>query len=1481
MYPALSKTFISLLALCLISCSTQVDTSADSSRNTILTMDDPRNLPLINELGDTIPTGVPIHVQGERIRLESIAELTTKPIPNSPYEVPLRTQQVPILPSRVIEVPPSLPVHIPGKNGVTIPKTRPVNTFTQPVIQPEPIPALPLVRKDQATLDIQSVSKEQALGSISDMITDQKGNIWLAGQEGLFRYDGHSFTHFSDSEVFLEKEISTLKEDHQGNIWMISNGNLSCYDGEYITYYGYNDDELSPFFLTDLIEVDAQGHIWTVGQVGDNVGVHDLDPVSKQITSYSRADGLHINRILSILLEDQKGNHWFGGMGGVTRFTPKQGEKGTFTHFTRKQGFPLVGVASIKEDLEGNIWFGGMEGLVKYDGNTFIHYPKMGWDKARYSNIQLVDTKGNLWITETSPNGERLVYCFDGTSLIHVSELEGLEYKNVVSIIEDPQGGIWFSSFLPEGLSRLRINGIRHFTTQDGLIDNGIWALTEDHQGHIWIGAKLYGVDGKGVSRLEERETGGTFYHYTKENGFNRLNHRSFYTDRAGNIWFGHYRFFLSVYNPERGSITHFNPKYEEAFSWRFWNMLEDRAGNMWFVGTNAIIQYDGTYWTTFSNKLGLEVVIVFSVLEDKKGTLWFGTSDGGLLRFEPDESDSGGDFTHFTQKEGLVGNTVLPLVEDRNGHIWIGTTMGLSVYDGKRFISFTEKNGLHHNRITSITKDQEDRMWVTTKKGISLFVPGDTSGTMTTIPGYRYFTFGLKDGAKSNSYNPFSSLLDSNNRIWWGTADGLIRWDLNEFTLPQSAPEHLQFTQLDLQGQFIDFKQLRDTSYSHTLSFGKDLKGTFDSVAAFYNYPLNLKLPHHINHLTFHFSAIDWKAPHKIQYSFKIEGIDKDWSLPSPEAVADYRNLAHGTYTLHVKAKGEAQIWSEPISYTFTIRPPWWLSPLAIVSYVLLFLTALYVTYRYLLNRRLIAEEARRIKELDEVKSRFYTNITHEFRTPLTIIQGVNDQISEHDKETSLIRKHSRHLLTLINQILDLSKLESNSLPINLIQGDIISYSKYLMDSFESLARSKELSLHFLSSEEEILMDIDPDKWQMILSNLISNAIKFTPTGGHIYLNIHQKSTKQLEVRVKDTGIGIPKDRLPYIFDRFYQVEDSSTRKEEGSGIGLALTQELIQVLGGTIEVKSTPGKGTEFNIKMPVTRQAPLKENMPVLIEEPSLSVEENGVDIPPLVQDLTTLGEDTQTILIVEDNEDVRGFIYSILKHSYTLLTAVNGEEGIKMAIEHSPDLVISDVMMPLKDGFELCQTLKEDLRTNHIPIILLTAKADIESKLAGLTFGADAYLPKPFDKKELRIRIEKLMELRSKLQEKYHSQSYLSAQNGEIPEATPEEKFVQSFKDIVEEHLSDPELNVHKLCRLMGMSRTQLHNKVKAITGQSTTQFVKSIRLAKASGLLLTTYQSISEIAYETGFQSASYFSQSFSKVYELSPSDYREKHQTPS
>ncbi len=863
------------------------------------------------------------------------------------------------------------------------------------------------------------------------------------------------------------------------------------------------------------------------------------------------------------------------------------------------------------------------------------------------------------------------------------------------------------------------------------------------------------------------------------------------------------------------------------------------QSGKLWASFNGKLLQYDPMtkeqrWYNPADWGTGLSRIMVIE--EDKGGKLWLAT-DAGLLYFDPvlkenpSETSKNGLLKHFTVNNGLPNNFICGILTEGDSCLWLSTNNGLSRLHipTQYFINFFETDGLTHNEFNrkSYYKARDGRMFFGGMRGVNGFFPE------AIMRAYQNKTKGA-------------------------------RLVLSAFEYTDERRDTI----------------LRETMFSATPE---------------------IRLHHWDWSYTFEYALTDYNNPKEVFYSYMMEGYKDSWSAPSKFNFTRFNNLPAGKYVFRVKARDSQGRWlPSQLAVNVIVYPPWWATWWAYTLYALSLVTLVYFLRRYELNRQILKSnlkveklEAEKLKELDHFKSRLYTNLTHEFRTPLTVILGMVGQIRSEPKKyldegARLIETNGQNLLRLINQLLDLSKLENNAFQLHLERGDIVPYLRYVTESFQTYANQKNLSLRFFATLESLEMDYDPEQIKQVLTNLISNAVKFTPSGREVAVRLRGnfsghghgnfpglQDLESLEIAVSDTGIGISEKDLPHIFDRFYQVDDSHTRRSEGTGIGLAHTQELVKAMGGEISVESEIGKGSVFMVKLPVTKNAPIKDRMPPV--HPAYSTNLDSLN----VENLGTLPETRHAsrishnaalpqLLIIEDNPDVVVYIKSCLEGLYQLDVAYNGEIGIEKALKNIPDIIISDVMMPGKDGFQVCDTLKNDERSSHIPIILLTAKADAASKLSGLRRGADAYLTKPFDKEELLVRLEMLVE-RQKRMAAYFSKNLLTAISNETEEAIQvEDIFMQKLRQLVEDNYGDENFALPELCKKIGMSRSQLFRKMQAVSNTSPSDFIRSYRLVKAKTLLETTDLSVSEVAWQVGYKDVAHFSKSYLETFGISP-----------
>lgn len=1310
-----------------------------------------------------------------------------------------------------------------------------------PVKYPQPVASLPPVLLYDSGVNLKRLGVDQNLSmeTTTGIIEDKYGNKWISYLGGgLSKYDGQSFWHFTEKEGLPNNFLWGILEASDGKLWMNTlHEGVVVFDGEH--FINYSAKEGFPGNgIRDIFE-DSKGNIWLMRRYG--VSKYDGD----SFTHFTTKEGLVDNSIIRIY-EDKEGFIWMVGFGKVSRY-----DGTTFRNFAIRHPEGTGYINPIFEDQAGHLWLSSETELFRYDGTSFTRFPASLREFRLYWHED--PDSGHIWIAFYSDH----LYKFDGEQYWEYTMSDELKNSSIERIAKDEAGNMWFCT---TGIGIYVLNENSFMTTSD--LDGQI---TKDKGDKLWLT--------KASGELNKYEN-GVLWHLAGSN--QRANIGPVMEDSRQNVWMGLYKG-LAKYDGQ--SITYYRTENNlDQFTTRA--ITEDHNGNIWFARNyGAIVKHDGAQFIQYGAQDGLPPNGFSYSIEDKRHNLWFSSQGGGLVKFD------GASFTVFSEKEGLSSNDIISMTEDQEENLWLGANgKGLMKYDGTYFTYYTESNGLSNNVVTSITVDPKNQIWVGTGSGLNVLVPkndrqipdkNEDPAEAWMENDYVIYSFSKKDGLIDNTIGWNSLTIDEDNVLWGSLYGKVFKLNIDRFELSRT-PLTVQLDRLDLNGHFKDFRNLKEN-----LPSGVDYK----EVPAFFNYPLNPTFSYDYNHLSFHYSATDWSAPHKILYSYRMKNSGKAWSVPSPETKADFRNLPSGLHTFEVRAMGQSQKWGEPFVYTFRILPPWWKTWWAYTGYIILITGLIYRLYRYQLRRQYQKQEMENLKLLDAFKNELYTNITHEFRTPLTIISGMIDQISEKpdlwlERGAKMIKQNTASLLNLVNQILDLRKLESNEIKVQMVNGNVVKYLRYISESHQSYAEHRGLQLHFLSAEEEINMDYDPDKLLRIISNLLSNAIKFTPKGGSVYLHVDQKILDEIPVlnlRVQDTGLGIPEKDLPYIFGRFYQAEHASVRKGASTGIGLALVQELVKIFGGTIWVKSTVGKGSTFTIALPITNEALLPAE-DATATPPAMSRMEKAIIEPALIQPdvMENAKEPGITgkphLLIVEDNPDVRQYLIACLEDDYQLTLAENGRIGIEMATEALPDLIVSDVLMPEKNGYELTETLKNDERTDHIPIVLLTAKADLDSRISGLEKGADAYLAKPFEKRELLVRLEKLLELRQKLQAHYASVSN-AAKDAETL-SIPEHPFLQKFYALVEKELSNPELDMNQLCRALGMSRSQVFRKLKALTDKSATVLIRSYRLQKGKQLLATSNLTVSEVAYEVGFTSLNYFSAAFFEEFGIRPSATR-------
>jgi signal transduction histidine kinase/ligand-binding sensor domain-containing protein/CheY-like chemotaxis protein/AraC-like DNA-binding protein len=1337
----------------------------------------------------------------------------------------------------------------------------------------------------QSGLQFEHLSVQDGLSNNSVLCIgqDRQGFMWFGTADGLNKYDGYTFKQYradpkAPKRSLQENYIREIFEDKKGNLWIGTTG-LHLLDRRTDTFTSYLVDSTKFTYLNIALSIqeDQKGMLW----FSAGGGLNRFDPEKKTFTSYLSPE-LTPN---SGLAEDKNGIFWMGSGAGLYRFNAQTGELISFPVKDPANPYPMIMALLI--DSEGILWIGtGDAGIFRKDtrsssAEAVPYNPGGRVNKYVSGNGIIEDRNGNIWLA-TSEGLQKIDKKTDQVSTYQANpSIPGsLNSNNILSVFEDHKGTLWVGT--DNGISRVITYKKPFHTFQISMTrsaarldENKINTIVEDSDGSVWLGTV------KGMYKYNSSANQATYIPLSPtafKNSTITKEPKSLYIhvireDFKGKLWVGTSSG-LYVINQQTNAFTHIPCKIPVQL------MAFDQAGKLWIPGGNsnsgnAVMAVfnpetlDFTYTEySLNDSTGLKDMYMFSSLISRTGDVWVAGGMSGIGRM----NQQTGEFTYYLpnpeQPESLIENDIRTLFEDSKGMIWAGTAMGglfkLDIETGN-FTNFTTHDGLPSNRVTSITEDDKGKIWLGTSNGLSCYDPKDDT----------FRNFDTADGLPDNTFRS-GSVFKRNEKLYFGSDNGFIVFN------PDSLQDQLSIPPVYITGVQV-LEKMRE-------------------------FPVDkLELKYNENFISFDFTALDYQSPEKLQYAYKLENANEDWIFSGNRRYAAYTNLDPGEYIFRVKASNGDGIWNETgASLGFRIHPPFWRTIWAYAAYGFIGLALLYGFRRYTVNRermkndlKLKQIETQQLHELETIRSRFFANISHEFRTPLTLILGPLEKLLANANENQnrtlyqTMERNARRLLHLINQLLDLSKVESGSLKLETKPGNIRAFLKTLAASFDSLAQSRNIHFHTHISQEEYLVSFDRDKLEKIVVNLLSNAFKFTPDGGSVELRVCLKNdshsathVKILEIVIADSGIGIAPAEIDKIFDRFYQVDSSHTRANEGTGIGLALTKELVELHTGTITVASELGKGTSFTVSLPLPVEhggaSSLASSEPSEVNSYHLltsTLQPAGQIDAEIVLDIKeNEAQEKPLILIVEDNKDLSAYISSHFQLNFRVIEASNGRQGLQQAIEHIPDLIISDVMMPEMDGTELCKRLKTDERTSHIPVILLTAKVGEKSKLEGLETGADDYLTKPFSGTELQVRVNNLIELRKRLRERFSRE--VTLQPADIAITSADEKFLERVMAIVEANYMEPDFAPEDFEKEAGLSRTQFYRKLKALTDQAPGEFLRNFRLQKAVMLLTGGHGNISDVAYSVGFNSLAYFTRCFKDLYGKSPSQYVATH-TPS
>lgn len=1326
---------------------------------------------------------------------------------------------------------------------------------------------------------IYKFTTEQGISSnvVYAVLQDKKGFIWMATEEGLNKFDGRNFTFFTSGPgrySLTHNRTQTLLLAPDGNIWTGTSDGLNIYDYRADSVIqvrkntpGYNLEYNDITFLCHGKNPD----ITWVGTYGNGISYYDWSKKKFGTLKLPATRNSEPPMFVMSLMEDDNNRLWIGTRhNGLYKFDLQSRRLEYFK-------LPEMGVfiRTIFQDSFRRIWIGSSNGCYIYNETTnkleLVKYPAELLNNSIGSITE--DNHGKIWVgTETnvlnfSVRSFSMNQTFGYQTIQYGVSSNKLNCPSVNTIIADKDNNVWIGTAWG-GMNMLR--GIpakfrlykNESETKTSVPNSPVTALHAD-KNNIYLAT--LGTDKTSLGVINTQN--GIFTALPADKKLSGFIYHTIHLDHQQNIWLGTYNKGVIKIDKGSGNIRHFyhQPGNRQTLPDNDIRcMLETRDKTLWIGTSNGLAKYIDRLTVISTVPIFKKRIGVRCIQEDNEGRLWIGTYGEGIVSYHPAKAQI--NMNPLSLDLGVITDIVT-----HNDSIWIGTrSNGLVLFNKKTKQKkvFSSENGFNSDYVKSIIRDKNGKIWVTTSRGISNLNP--KTGEVEN--------YSTQDGVQSADFNERSKTITSDGKIAFGGFGGINIFVPGNVQRNDQCPE-VVFTKLQV---------FNDVIYPTVDRNGNDeLKENITHAG-------KIVLKHNQSVFTIEFAGINYYAPQKIKYAYFLEGSDKKWNDLGNQNSVTFRNLSPGTYLFKVKASSPDAVWSDDniASIKIVIHPPFWKSVWAYMLYLILLGVIIYFVWQYInikisANNAIKIERARREKdeELLQEKLQFFTNISHEFRTPLTLIMGpiekmqqeaASDDIKMH---LQLILRNAKRLLNMVNQLLDFRKAERGLMKLRIQQADIIQVCKEIFISFEELRKDHHVNFEFIHSKDMLMAWFDVEFLNKSLYNLLSNAYKFTPPDGHIKVILEEKmnesEVRTVEIRVVDDGKGIKGEDLPFVFDRFYQGKEQGL-SQKGSGIGLHLTHSLIELHHGTIQVSSDPRQETIFTITLPIQKSAYHPDEF-LIDSDPSNS----GSDSDQIqtveneqVKEQTSSSTFQKRILIVEDNADIRLYIRNILGHDYVLEEAENGIEGLEMAGKHDYDLIITDLMMPEMDGMEMCRQLKDNIETSHIPIIILTAKSQIDSRIEGLTIGAESFITKPFHPKHLSIRVSKLIELRELLREKYSRKISFGeiSQSAETP-VSPDEIFMQKVIRVILDKMIDSEFNGDALASEMGISRMGLHRKIKAMTGQSTGEFIRNLRLKKSAELLMLPGKNISEVCYDVGFNSPSYFTTCFTEVYKMTPSEY--------
>ncbi|WP_170117566.1 hybrid sensor histidine kinase/response regulator transcription factor [Chitinophaga ginsengisoli] len=1319
---------------------------------------------------------------------------------------------------------------------------------------------------------------------VNAVLKDPDGFLWFGTVAGLNRYDRYTCKIFrrdlKDTSSLKDNNVLALYELPDRKMWVstmggscIYNPDIEGFDPDYFKYLQLLG--LPPGTIAGIVKGN-NGRYWFLY---NDRGLYLYSATDRRARPIFRQDTLHPPEKITSVKETNDGKLWIVYQNGFLQKYDIASDKVIFSSTALQDLHKGNNFNSLFIDSDGDVW------IWCYTYGVFLFHPQNNTIKpfnknsspARLSSelvSQIVqDNNGIIWVG-TDHGGVTLIdkkNNFQTKYLLNDAEdPKSLSQNSINTIYKDDNGIIWLGTY-KQGVNYLNSSIVQfpHYHRQEmnakSLQYDDVNRFVEDKAGNIWIG-----TNGGGLIYFDRKNN--TFRQYLHDpNNQNSLSANvvvSLWIDHTGVLWIGTYLGGLDSFDGKK--FTHYRHDDRDSSSLgddKVWEIYEDRDLNLW-IGTlgGGLNRFNRSTnkFDHYKSRAGVALPdYIFNVLEDEKGNLWIGTN-AGVVVFEKNRSMPVF-YQHANNKNRLSSDIVSCLLEDSKGRIWVGTSEGLNLFNEqtKEFQVFTTSDGLPDNMILDILEDDHQTFWLSTPSGLCNAIPKQNNSGIT----FSIISYDETNNLQNREFNDNAALKTRAGELIFGGPFGFNIIDPASIKKPAYHPK-IVFTGLQILNKYVAPGDRINNRILLPQSLSK---------------LQHVDLKHKENVFSIEFASLDFGGNTYDKYAYMLEGFNTDWFYTDgSERRVTYTNLNPGHYIFKVKVLDRDGSWSGVKTLQINIEPPFWRTPVAYIIYMLiaagLFLLARRITLDRIRMRFEVQQqrrEAERAHALEQLKTKFFTNVSHEFRTPLSLIIAPLDKIIKHTrdeeqiKQLNLVQRNAKRLLNLVNQLLDFRKMEVQEVRLHPSIGDIVRFCKDTSYSFTDIAEKKKIQFSFSANIESLEIYFDKDKIEKILFNLLSNAFKYTHDNGAVSINlvyqspVNNEGDGTLAIEVKDTGIGIPVGQHEKIFERFFQTEVPESMVNQGTGIGLAITKEFVKLHNGVITVKSEPNHGTCFTVLLPAKK---IYESSVRAVTTPLTAENEE-----PIVLEEGKKGDKKKTILIVEDNEDLRFYLKDNLKGQYHIEEATNGKEGWEKIKLLNPDLVVSDIMMPLMDGVELAKKIKAETLTAHIPVVLLTAMGSEEKQLEGLKAGVNDYITKPFTFEILASRINNLLVQQKLLRKRFQKQ--IEVNPGEVTITPVDEKFLKQALDTVEKQIDNPDFSVEDLSREMCMSRVTFYRKIVSLTGRSPLEFIRSIRLKRAAQLLDKSGRSIAEIAYEVGFNDPKTFSKFFKEEFNMLPSQY--------